>query len=654
MSRKRKIKKPKRNARKSMIVEGKLMKNKRGFGFVCPNNGDDVFVSGRDMNGAMNGDIVRVKARENNRRRGAFEGNIIKIIERSCQYVVGHLIMERGLYLVYPINNNKDYIMISKKNIGSAKTGDVVKAKIIRYPKGDYIAEGRIKTVVAMAGDRDAFILSQMADYGVKPHFFNRVINEADAVANKVKIAPSLGRKDYRELMTVTIDGADSKDFDDAISVSQLDSGNYELLVHIADVAEYVRVGSMLDKEALNRGNSVYLPDRVLPMLPERLSNGECSLNPRVERLTLTCAMEIDDEGHVVNYDICESIIESNYRLIYDDVSNMLEDHDEDLIRKYSDVFPMLSDAFDLYYVLSRRRKRDGSLEFDLPESKIILNDDGEPTDVVLSERRVANRMIEEFMLVANKTVAEHYFWAKVPFAYRVHEKPDALKMMELKEVLMNLGFCLNGKSDSIKTKELSNILCMLDGKPEEALVSRVMIRTMQKAYYSPECLGHYGLAFKYYCHFTSPIRRYADLLVHRTIKNQIHLGEFFSIDREYNSFLDYACKHVSVTERKAMELERKITKHYQVIYMRNHIGREFNGVVSGVKSHGIYVELDNTIEGFINIDLLGNRYILDEKTYSAIDEVSGRVITLGQPVKIIVIDASLEDGYINFDLVGQ
>lgn len=648
----RKIKKPKRNARRTMIVEGKLMKNKRGFGFVCPDDGVDVFVSGRDMNGAMNGDIVRVKSRENHRRRGAFEGNIIKIVERSCKYVIGYLIVQRGLYLVNPINNNNDHVMISKHNLSSAKPGDVVKAKIIRYPKGDYIAEGKVKRIVARAGDKDQFILSQMADYNVKPHFSNRVINDADEIANRVKTVPSYGRKDYRALMTVTIDGLDSKDFDDAISVRKLDNGNYELLVHIADVAEYVREGSALDKEALSRGNSVYLPDRVIPMLPERLSNGECSLNPDIERLTISCAMEIDDEGHVVNYDISESIIKSNYRLIYDDVSDMLENNNGEQINKYFDAYPMLKDASELYHILSRRRKRDGSLDFDLPESRIILNEDGEPIDVILSDRRVANRLIEEFMLAANRTVAEHYFWAKKPFAYRVHEKPDTLKMMELKEFLMNLGFCLNGKSDSIKTKELSNILSMLDGKPEEALVSRVMIRTMQKAYYSSECLGHYGLAFKYYCHFTSPIRRYADLLVHRTIKNQIHAGEFISNGTGYNAFLEDACKHISKTERNAMELERKVTKHYQVIYMRNHIGSEFDGVVSGVKSHGIYVELENTIEGFIGLELLGNRYIIDEKSYSAIDEVSGNVITLGQPVRIRVIGASPEDGYIDFDIV--
>lgn len=648
----RKIKKPKRNARRTMIVEGKLMKNKRGFGFVCPDDGVDVFVSGRDMNGAMNGDIVRVKSRENHRRRGAFEGNIIKIVERSCKYVIGYLIVQRGLYLVNPINNNNDHVMISKHNLSSAKPGDVVKAKIIRYPKGDYIAEGKVKRIVARAGDKDKFILSQMADYNVKPHFSNRVINDADEIANRVKTVPSYGRKDYRALMTVTIDGLDSKDFDDAISVRKLDNGNYELLVHIADVAEYVREGSALDKEALSRGNSVYLPDRVIPMLPERLSNGECSLNPDVERLTISCAMEIDDEGHVVNYDISESIIKSNYRLIYDDVSDMLENNNGEQINKYFDAYPMLKDASELYHILSRRRKRDGSLDFDLPESRIILNEDGEPIDVILSDRRVANRLIEEFMLAANRTVAEHYFWAKKPFVYRVHEKPDTLKMMELKEFLMNLGFCLNGKSDSIKTKELSNILTMLDGKPEEALVSRVMIRTMQKAYYSSECLGHYGLAFKYYCHFTSPIRRYADLLVHRTIKNQIHAGEFISDGTGYNAFLEEACKHISETERNAMELERKVTKHYQVIYMRNHIGSEFDGVVSGVKSHGIYVELENTIEGFVSIDLLGNRYIVDEKTYSAIDEISGSVITLGQSIRIRVIDASPEDGYIDFDIV--
>ena len=652
MSRKRKIRKPRQHNRNATILEGRLVKNKRGFGFVCPEDGDDIFVSGRDMNGAMNGDFVRVKAHENFRKRGAFEGKIIKIIERSCQVVVGHLIMERGLLLIEPISSNDDAISISKKNIGAAQIGDVVQAKIIKYPKAGYMAEGKVKSIVAEAGDEDEFVLSHIADYGINPYFSDKVINEAEAVANGVKIAPTSYRQDYRSIKTITIDGADSSDFDDAISVSKLENGNFMLLVHIADVAEYVREGTILDMEALSRGNSVYLPDRVIPMLPERLSNGECSLNPGVNRLTLTASMEIDEDGHVTSYDIDESIIRSDYRLIYDDISDILEYRDSALVERYSDIYPMLLDALELFKVLNKRRKRDGSIDFDLPESKIILDEDGKPTDIKLYERRVANRMIEEFMLVANKTVAEHYFWAKVPFVYRVHQKPDALKMQELRSFLSGLGITINGKSDSIKTKELSNVLRAIAGKPEEPLVSRVMIRTMQKANYSTECLGHYGLAFKYYCHFTSPIRRYADLLVHRAIKDQIHKGKYIGVKGHYMNALDDVCKYISETERNSMELERKITKYYHILYMQGLLGEEFDGIVSGVRAHGIYVELPNTVEGFVSFDSLDEYYIVDEKTYTAVGEVSGKTITLGQPVRIKVSEVVPEDGYIDFDII--
>ena len=652
MSRKRKIRKPRQHNRNATILEGRLVKNKRGFGFVCPEDGDDIFVSGRDMNGAMNGDFVRVKAHENFIKRGAFEGKIIKIIERSCQVVVGHLIMERGLLLIEPISSNDDAISISKKNIGAAQIGDVVQAKIIKYPKAGYMAEGKVKSIVAEAGDEDEFVLSHIADYGINPYFSDKVINEAEAVANGVKIAPTSYRQDYRSIKTITIDGADSSDFDDAISVSKLENGNFMLLVHIADVAEYVREGTILDMEALSRGNSVYLPDRVIPMLPERLSNGECSLNPGVNRLTLTASMEIDEDGHVTSYDIDESIIRSDYRLIYDDISDILEYRDSALVERYSDIYPMLLDALELFKVLNKRRKRDGSIDFDLPESKIILDEDGKPTDIKLYERRVANRMIEEFMLVANKTVAEHYFWAKVPFVYRVHQKPDALKMQELRSFLSGLGITINGKSDSIKTKELSNVLRAIAGKSEEPLVSRVMIRTMQKANYSTACLGHYGLAFKYYCHFTSPIRRYADLLVHRAIKDQIHKGKYIGVKGHYMNALDDVCKHISETERNSMELERKITKYYHIIYMQGHLGEEFDGIVSGVRAHGIYVELPNTVEGFVSFDSLDEYYIVDEKTYTAVGEVSGKTITLGQPVRIKVSEVVPEDGYIDFDII--
>lgn len=645
---KHKIKK--RNEEKAHLIKGTLIKNKKGFGFITREDCDDVFVAARNMEGAMNGDYVEVKIKKSQHKLNSFEGYIVNVLERKNTSIVGKLKRKNGLYLVNSLSNPKlEAVCISGKNLRNAKLGDIVVAKIIRYPKNGRLAEAKVKEVVAHGDTVNAYVKGVSREYGINDSFSQNIIDEADYVSKRIRIRPNQKRIDFRKLTTVTIDGSDSKDFDDAISVTKNENGNYILYVHIADVAEYVRMNTELDKEAFNRGNSVYLPDRVIPMLPPKLSNGVCSLNPLEDRLALTCIMEINDSGDVVDYKLTESVIRSNAHLIYDDVSDILEKNDKYLKNKYKNIFNMIMLMKDLFEILNKKRLKEGSLDFDLSESKVILNNAGYPEKIENVERRTANKIIEEFMLLTNKTVAEHFFYKKIPFVYRVHEKPDMAKMNEFKEFLSMWGIKLNSVTDAIKPKELSDVLNYVSGKPNEKIISMVMIRTMKKARYDTECLGHYGLAFKYYCHFTSPIRRYADLLVHRSIKEDLHNGEYIDKSSKLKSMLEKACEHISETERNSMDLERKVIKYYQTIYMSDYIGNEYNGIISGVKGNGIYVELDNSIEGFIDFESMHDFYTVDEKAYQAINNRNGQTLTLGESVKIIVYDVNVESGYIDF-----
>lgn len=638
---------------KPYFVKGQLIKYKRGFGFITQEKGDDVFIAARNMEGAMDGDNIEVKVKENKQKPGSFEGFVVNILSRKHTSIIGKLKRQNGLYIVDSIGKSKlESVYISGKNLKNARLGDIVLAKIIRYPKNGRMAEAKIKEIIAYGNDVDAFIKGITRDFGIDENFKSNIVDEADYASKRVRIRPNPKRKDLRSLCTVTIDGADSKDFDDAISVEKNDNGNFVLYVHIADVAEYVRMGTELDKEALKRGNSVYLPSKVIPMLPKKLSNGVCSLNPLEDRLAITCKMEIDDSGHVINYKILESVIKSNARLVYDDVSDILEKNDNYLRNKYESLHAMILHMKDLYEILNSRRMSDGSIDFDLPEAKVCLNDFGFPVKFDRVDRRIANRIIEEFMLIANKTVAEHFFLKKIPFVYRVHEKPELTKMIEFKDFISMWGLSINSNADTIKPKEFRNILAEIAGKPCEAIISRVMVRSMQKARYDTECLGHYGLAFKYYCHFTSPIRRYADLMVHRIIKNELHRGEFIEKSLDFKTYLEQTCEHISNTERKAMELERSATKYYETLYMNEHIDESFNGVVSGVKANGIYVELENSVEGFVDFNTLDDFYTVDERAYQAINNNNGSTISLGQKVKIIVADVNVEDGYIDFKFI--
>ena len=499
-------------------------------------------------------------------------------------------------------------------------------------------------------------IKSRLKAAGLNERFSGDLEKEAAAIASrKVTEADFRGRRDLRGQLIITIDGADSKDLDDAISLGETENGDYVLGVHIADVSEYVKMRSPLDEEAMERGNSVYFLDRVIPMLPKTISNGICSLFEGTPRLTLSCEMVIDRSGNIVSHDIYPSVIESKARMVYDDVSDMIEYGDEGLISVYSDkngenVYEALLKMNELACILHDKRIREGSVDFDLDEAVIELGPDGIPTDVGVLDRRCANRMIEEFMLAANRTVAKHFRERKAPFIYRVHAKPESDKVRQLQEFLAGTGVSLKGKGGSVTSAELNRILDSVRGSDNEKVVATVMLHAMSKAYYSTDPLGHYGLGFRDYCHFTSPIRRYPDLMIHRIIK-AILSGR--SNDRtlaKYARYCDAAAEHSSVTEKNAMSLERDIEDIKKAEYMSMHVGEQFDGVISGVTSFGVFVELPNTIEGLIHVRNLGDeRFLFHEDKYILTGSSTGRTYKLGDPIRITVKEARVYEGKIEF-----
>lgn len=650
-----------RNRSKKYTAEGLIEKTKRGFGFLIQED-EDIFIPRSCMNGAMDGDLVRVEYRDSD-SNGKREGRVIKILQRNTTTVVGRLekINHRG-YVIPLGRHGREAVYIEKGHFAKSANGDIVEAKITRYPDEDDIPRGKVKQIIAREGAADAETLGLIRSYGIRQEFGDKAMKQARALeqdfrnrqAEGKSISPESDRRDLRELPTVTIDGAHSKDFDDAVSLEKLGDG-CRLYVHIADVAEYVTEGSPLDKEALKRGNSVYLLDRVIPMLPKQLSNGICSLNPHEDRLTLTCQVDLDERGKVIDHEIYESIIRSDERLVYDDVSDLLEHGDPDLKKRYVNIYPMLLAMRDLAEVLHKRRMRNGSIDFDFSEAEIILNEEGHASDIRLVERRTANRMIEEFMLMANKVVAEHFFWTRYPFLYRVHEKPDPGKISDLRDFLRSFGIEIPSRSDAVAPKDLAAVIRRVSGTPQENVVSRVIIRTMQKADYRTECLGHFGLAFRYYTHFTSPIRRYSDLFIHRIIKDRLHSSdrEFKEHQEHYKEIADGVASQVSATERNTLELEREVEKAAKVDYMSDKTGMKFDGIVSGVTANGLYVELENTVEGFVKYDTLTGFFVYDEKNYRAINEGSGVSYALGDPVQIKVAAVDTIDKLIDFEIVG-
>lgn len=636
------------------IVVGKLEGNERGFGFVLSKDkmGEDIFISPENMNSAMNGDIVLaniIKRQESGRKQ---EGEIIRILERANEQVIGTFEHNGNFGFLIPDDHKLSYdIFIPKDQMGGAKDGQKVVAEITKWPEQRRNPEGMVIEVLGYLSDKGTDILSIIRQFKLPEEFPFKVEKQAKDIEDNLSKADITDRVDFRDLKTFTIDGADAKDFDDGISIEKLPNENYKLGVHIADVSHYVKENSPMDKEAYLRGNSVYLIDRVIPMLPKELSNGICSLNPNEDRLTLSVIMEIDKNGTVVDHQIFEAVINSKQRLIYDDVSDLLEKDDETAKEKLKGVHEELKISEELMQILYEKRKRRGSIDFDFPETYIELDDTGKPIDIRKAERRVANRLIEEFMLVCNETVAEEYHWAEVPFIYRIHEYPSAEKMNEFAKFIHNFGYMLKGKD--IHPKELQLLTEEIKGKKEEIVISTLLLRSLKKAIYSEKSDVHFGLAAQFYTHFTAPIRRYSDLVIHRIIKQ--HIRGMLSMQKQdkLDSILPEISEHVSMTERRAEEAEREVDDLKKAQYMSERIGEEYEGIISSLTSFGIFVQLDNTIEGLVRFSYMDDDfYRFDEENYYVIGERTKRIYRLGDEVRIEVIGADVGKRNIDFDMI--
>ena len=638
-------------------IAGTLSKHKRGFGFVRTEDGEsDIYISARSIHGAMDGDRVLVDLIPQALWGSSREGSIIKILQRNTVEVAGTFEKSKKFGFVIPDGKKGgEDIFVRKKDFSGAQRGDKVLVRITKYPDKENSAEGKIVEIISRNGQAGGDIKALARSYGLRETFPSRANAEAKAVSREGIHSRDLeGRRDLRNKTIITIDGADSKDFDDAVSVEMLPGGNYLLGVHIADVSHYVAEDGYLDREALKRGNSVYLIDQVIPMLPKSLSNGICSLNPDEDRLTLSVDMEVTPQGEVVSHDIYESVIHSKERMVYSEVSDMLEKKDDSLVKKYRDIFEDLLIMNKLAGILREKREARGSLDFDFDEAYIRLDSSGAAVSVDIAERRTANKLIEEFMLLANQTVAEHFFWMEVPFIYRVHEAPTLRKMEEFRTFLRGFGLSVKGTAGSVHPRTLNDILKSVEGKSYENVVNTVMLRSMQKAYYGTECDGHFGLALNYYCHFTSPIRRYPDLFIHRVIKACLHGTLDADSMEHFRKKAQEAADTASATERTAIELEREVEKMKKAEYMADRIGARYDGIISGVTGFGIYVQLENTVEGMIRLDtLLDDYYIHEPEKYRLIGERTGRVYGLGQSVRIQVDSVDIENREINFRIEG-
>lgn len=636
------------------LVVGVLEGHERGYGFVVPDDKDrdDIFIPAENMAGAMHGDrvVANILSKSWNGRRA--EGEIIRILQRENQFIVGTFEESKNFGFLIPDDQRIAYdIFIPKSSFNNAKNRQKVVVEITRWPEPRRNPEGKVVEILGYLGEKGTDILSIIRQFKLPEEFPEQVQEEAASIGQEISEKDLEGRVDLRHLKTFTIDGADAKDLDDAVSIQVLENGNYSLGVHIADVSHYVKEGSYLDKEALNRGNSVYLIDRVVPMLPKELSNGICSLNPNEDRLTLSVIMEIDRDGNVVNHQIEEAVINSKARLIYDDVSDYLEKDDEEAKEKLKDLLIELDHMKDLAKTLYEKRDKRGSIDFDFPETYISLDENGYPVEIGKIERRIANRIIEEFMLVTNETVAEEYFWAEIPFLYRIHEEPAQEKLSDFAKFIHNFGYRLKGKE--IHPKELQMLTKEIKGKKEEIVISTLLLRSLKKAKYSSQPDVHFGLASRYYSHFTAPIRRYPDLVIHRIIKENLK-GRLTPNRQEYlEGVLPDIADHTSMTERRAEEAEREVEDMKKAQYMSDKIGEKYEGIISSLTNFGIFVQLENTIEGLVHFrNMLDDYYNFDEDNYYIIGERTGRKYRLGDVVKVEVVGADPLRRNIDFNLV--
>jgi len=637
------------------LLVGTFIGNKKGFGFVRVDGmKDDFFIPAKYSLDAFHNDRVVIKPDKAYVGEGKrSEAKVVQILERGMSVVVGTFEKQDGFGFVVPDNQKvSDDIFISKNDSMGAMSGHKVVCKVVTYGSNHKSPEGKIIEIIGHVNDPATDILSVVRAYDIPMEYPEKVMDSLNDIPDEISDEDIVGRTDFRALDTVTIDGEDAKDLDDAITISYKD-GIYTLGVHIADVSHYVKEKSPLDKEALKRGTSCYLVDSVIPMIPHKLSNGICSLNANTDRLTLSCVMDIDKKGKVINHYICEGVINVNERMSYTNVAKILDRSDEEVLKRYESLIEMFDLMKELSEIIRKNRHKRGSIDFDVAETKIIVDENHKPVEIKPYDRNPATKIIEDFMLMANETVAEDYFWQEIPFEYRTHEHPDQEKMENLGFFLKNFGIYMKASRDETHPKELQKILERIEGQPYEALISKMMLRSMKQARYSTECSGHFGLSCKYYCHFTSPIRRYPDLQIHRIIKENLH-GELN--DKRiihYKRILPKVADDNSLKERRAEEAEREVIKLKEIEYMSEHIGEEFDGVISGVTSNYIFVELENTVEGAVSVAYMyDDYYFFNESEYAMVGENTKKKYQLGDKVRIKVLKCDKIKKTIDFSII--
>ncbi|WP_087972627.1 ribonuclease R [Oceanobacillus rekensis] len=643
---------------KMNLVKGKVQMHAKGFAFLIREDEEarDVYIHANDLGSAMNNDKVLVRLEKTEVDGNRPEGKVIRILERAVIQVVGTYEDNRAFgFVIADDKRIPNDIFIPKGGTHGAVSGHKVIARITKYPEGRKSAEGEIIHILGHKNDPGIDILSIIYKHGITIDFPDEVLEQASNVPETIKEEELVGRRDLRDEIIVTIDGADAKDLDDAVSVKKLDNGNYKLGVYIADVTYYVEEETSIDTEAFERGTSVYLVDRVIPMIPHRLSNGICSLNPQVDRLTLGCEMEVNNAGQVVNHEIFQSVIKTTERMTYSDVNKILVDKDEEVRSKFESLVPMFEDMEKLAEILRQKRFGRGAIDFDFKEAKVLVDDTGKPTDVVVRERGVGERLIEEFMLAANETVAEHFHWMDVPFIHRIHEDPDEGKLEKFFDFLGSLGLSVKGTANEIHPQALQKVLESIQGEPEELVVSKLMLRSMKQAKYDPQSVGHFGLATEFYTHFTSPIRRYPDLIVHRLIRTYLINNQLDNkTTNNWKNKLPEIARHTSERERRAVDAERDTDDLKKAEFMQDKIGEEFTGVISSVTNFGMFIELENTIEGLIHVSYLTDDYYhYDDRSHALIGERTANVYRIGQEVEVKVVSVNTDEHTVDFELVG-
>lgn len=620
-------------------ISGVYFGHPKGFGFVAVEGLEqDIFIPEEKNGGALHGDTVLLSVESESGNGKRAEGRVLKVVNHANSEIVGFYQKNKNFGFVIPDNQKlaKDVFVPQGKDMG-AVNGHKVVVKVTDFGGPGRKPEGVIIEILGHVNDPGTDILSIVRAYGLAEEFPDSVMKQVAAIPSEIDGKDMQGRLDIRELQTVTIDGEDAKDLDDAITISK--KGNiYTLGVHIADVTNYVTERSPLDEEALNRATSVYLVDRVIPMLPHKLSNGICSLNQGEDRLALSCIMDIDESGDVISHKIAETVINVDRRMTYTAVNAIVTDHDEAVMKEYEGFTPVFFLMKELADILRERRKNRGSIDFDFPETKVILDEKGKPIEIKPYDRNAATKIIEDFMLLANETVAEDYFWQEIPFLYRTHDNPDPEKMKSLATLINNFGYSIRFHNGDVYPKEVQKLLANAEDTPEEALISRLALRSMKQAKYTVTNTGHFGLAAKYYTHFTSPIRRYPDLQIHRIIKENLRSGLSEKRMSHYDKILGQVSIQSSTMERRAEEAERETIKLKKCEYMSRYIGEEFDGVISGVTNWGLYVELPNTVEGMVHVNQLQDDYYhFDEEHYMLVGETTRKTYKLGQPIRVVV-----------------